>query len=200
MSGRLRGTARAFLAEERGSLTIEFVLWVPVLMFWLVVSLVVYDAYSTRNKASKAAYTISDILSRKSVLDQASLEELYTLQDKLLPRAGADKALRVTNLRCNIDPDDPDEACIYEIVWSVARVPEGGLEGFKILEKVENIPTGLLPKLRDREEVLLVDMNVPFTPVADWVGIDAREWEVSVITRTRYVAGLALSSELSPGS
>lgn len=194
------GPARRFLSEERGSLTMEFVLWVPILVFWLIFSLVVYDAYMTRNLASKAAYTISDIVSRKSVLDQSALEELYVLQSKLLPRAGADLGLRVSNIRCVVDPSAPADGCDHEVVWSVKRVPEGGIEGYEILTGGDDVPPGILPKMQDDEELLLVDLRVPFEPIAKWVGIDNREWEVRVVTRARYVAGLALGQDLVAGS
>lgn len=189
---------RRFARDERGNLTMEFVLWVPVLMFWLMLSLVVYDAYSTRNRASKAAYTISDIISRKSVLDSTTLEQVYLLQQKLLPRAGENKALRITNIRCNKELED--DPCTYEIVWSIKKVPEGGLDGYEVIDTLEKLPVGLLPPMRDREEVLLVDLNVPFKAISEWVGIDAQEWEVRVVTRTRYVAGLSLGQDLEAGT
>lgn len=186
-----------FRDDQRGSLTIEFVLWVPVLSLWLIFSLMLYDAHETQNKATKTAYTISDIISRSSVLNEALLNEVFLLQDMLLPRASANKALRITNVQCVIDPDASEEGCTYNVLWSVRRASENFGEGFDILTEAENLPVNIFPVMQDQEEVLLVEQNVPYEPIVDWMGIDAREWTVRVLTRTRYVTGLALSTELA---
>lgn len=190
---------RTFAADQRGSLTIEFVIWVPVLAFWMVFSIVMFDAYTNQNRATKAAYTISDILSRETeALDSARLEQLYALQDRLLPRAGPYRALRITNIRCNIDPDAPEDGCDFEILWSVRRA-EAGMEGYEAIDDPADLPLAMIPLMRDRDELLLVDLGVHFQPVAG-VGIDARWWDVRVITRTRYITGLDLSPELAAGT
>ena len=98
--------------DERGTITIEFLLWMPVLIFWIVISVSSYDAFRSRDEASKAAHTLSDFVSRQTEVDTAFFTELSDLQNKLLPRAPASKWIRVTSIMF------ADGA--YQVQWSRA--------------------------------------------------------------------------------
>lgn len=180
-----------FLRDERGNLTVEFMLWLPVLVFWLILSLVLFDAYKSRNDASKAAYVIADLVSRESVLTEDRLDMLYALQDEMIPRADPDKGLRITNVKC--ERKDSTSPCDYQVLWSVkpSSVPST-VAGMDPITADEDLPEELFPPaMRDEEEMLLVEMHAPFSPLVDWVGIGANNWVFRIVTRTRYVVGLA---------
>ncbi|HUS54389.1 MAG TPA: hypothetical protein VMY41_10345 [Thermohalobaculum sp.] len=165
--------------DERGTLTIEFLLWLPILAFWLVVSAAFFDAYKSRNDAAKAAHTLSDITSRQVVVTDAFLEELFTLQDKLLPRAPEGKLLRVTSIRYSAEDEE------YQVLWSEA------LGGGQPLTD-EDIPLSIMPAMADLDSIILTELSVPYQPFTKWARITANTWSFSLISRPRFVSAIAM--------
>jgi hypothetical protein len=193
--------ADAFLRDDRGNLTMEFVLWLPLLLFWFVVSAVFYDAYKSRDAAAKASYTISDIVSRSTELGVNTIENLVSLQRALLPRAGQTMWLRLSSIRCaNSDGClDPSVAVQsdYEVEWSIVPDQPNWPDEFTKpapYDDTSTLPINLMPPLSEDAEVVIVDVSVPFIPFADWVGIEAREWTFQVVTWPRFVPAIDLST------
>jgi len=168
-----------WLADERGTLTMEFLLWLPLLAFWLVASVAFFQAYKSRNDASNTAHALSDIVSRQVEVSDAFFPQLYALQARLLPRAPAGTRLRVSS----IEYVAKDET--YRVLWSRA---EGG--GEPLPEAV--VEASMLPAMADRDTVLLTELEVPFFPFTDWAGIGSRTWSFALVARPRFVSKVAL--------
>jgi hypothetical protein len=174
---------RRLQRDETGTITIEFLLWVPLLCFWFVVSVAFFDAYKSRSEAEKAAQTVSDIMSRQVEVTDAFVGELYSLQGNLLPRARAGSRLRVSSLQYSIDEEGNGA---YRVIWSV---PRGG--GLPLAD--ENIPIALLPEaMADLETVVLTELSVPYQPFTSWARIDITSWTYSLISRPRFVSAVAM--------
>ena len=169
---------RGWQRDEYGSITIEFVLWLPVLAFWLVVSTAFFEAYKSRSDAMKAAQTLTDIMSRQVEVDNAFIDELYALQDQLLPRAPAGTRLRVTSVQY-VGADDE-----YQVQWSQAA---GG--GQPLV--TATISQEIFPQMADLDTVILTELDVPYQPFTDWGGIGNRTWSFALVTRPRFVSAIA---------
>ncbi len=169
--------ARAF-RDERGSLTIEFLLWLPILAFWLVVSLAFFQAYTSRNDASNAAHALSDIMSRQTEVTDGFIAELYNLQNRLLPNAPQGTQLRVSSIEY-----DGDEQ-VHRVLWSSAI----GVEPFPSTE----ISVSVLPAMADNDTVILTELNVPFQPFSTWARIGSRTWRFAKVVRPRFVPAVAM--------
>lgn len=183
MSGRhgiggIAGAWRRWLADERGSVTMEFVVWIPFLLFWFVVSVVYFDAFKSRNDTSKAAHTMSDILSRQSEVTQEFLDQLFALQANLLPRAPEGSWMRISSIQYDATEEE------HVVVWS-----ESVGRDEPLLD--ENIRTTILPAMADLDTVVLTELFVPYFPFADWVGFDARIWTIAIVARPRFVSAIA---------
>jgi len=177
---------RRFGRDERGSLTVEFVIWVPILALWLVVSAAFFDAYKSRYDAVKAAQTISDIVSRQIEVDADFVTGLYLLQDSLLPRAPAGTKLRVTSIQYYELTDS------YHVIWSNSM-------GGRPAMTDEEIPVDLLPQMADLDSVVLTELSVPFEPFSSWANITASSWDFELVARPRFVSSVAMI-EPCPGS
>ncbi len=169
---------RRFTEDEEGTVTIEFLLTFPLLVLWLMGSYVFFDIYKSESKASKAAYAIADIMSRQEDVDQAELLDYYTLLDRLLPRASDDKWMRISS----ISYDEANEA--YEVEWSYVRAPLGDAQ--KMTN--ETIPENDLPMVADNDSVILVEIEIPYTPIVSSVGLTNLEWKPRVVMRPRFIA------------
>ncbi len=168
---RKRHLIQRFLADESGSITAEFVMWIPLLMTWFVLSVVLFDANKNRNDAAKAAYTISDLITRKQEVDENYLTQLKALEDTLLPRTAGSHTLRLTSLRF-VDGN-------FEVVWSKA------LGGGTPLT-TEQINPDALPTTAENDSLIVTEVDVPYSPISDWVGITAKTWSFDVISEPRW--------------
>ncbi|MEM9782079.1 MAG: hypothetical protein AAF899_06355 [Pseudomonadota bacterium] len=204
-----------FLSNLRGAITMEFAIWFPVLLLWLVASAVIYDAYRVRDAAIKTSYTISDILSRLTTLqdtlvDGADLGDLVELHRKMLPRGGDRQALRISSIQCvRVDgcftdsttyvPQINDFVVNWSVVprqaeWPVDYTSPVALETGAAAGTTKAIPLGILPPMDELDVVLIVDLWVPFTPFTTFAGFSATTWEYRVPVRPRFVPQIALST------
>lgn len=167
-----------FLQDEYGTLTMEFLLWLPVLAFWLVVSVAFYDAYKSRADAAKAAHTLTDIVSRQVEVTENFFTEMHTLEEKLLPRIGSGETLRLTSIQYDANEES------HSILWSEAR---GGGQPLRN----EEIPLALMPAMAHLDTVILSEVSVPYQPFTTWSRTDITEWSFALVTRPRFVTAIA---------
>lgn len=191
MTHRSISAFETFRRDERGSLTIEFCLWVPVLIFWLVLSITVYDTYRSRMQASNVAFIISDIVSRLTEFTTQNLTDIEALQTELLIGVPGQAELRITSVTCI--KAAPDLPCTYTVNWSVRSSSSSSLA---IITNPNELPVLLFPTMQDREEILLVDQTVPHTPISASVGLAPRSWDTRLVTRSRNSRGLAATPDL----
>lgn len=174
-----------FLRDDRGSITVEFVIWFPFLMLWFVGTVIFFDAFRVRNDAAKAAYTMADIASRYDEIYDTDLAELFALQNNLLPRAQTEgKWMRLSSIQ-NVGGN-------LQVLWSDPIVPpdlEIG-EDYPSLA-TEDIPTELMPAMAELDTVILLELFVPYVPIASWVGILPRTWNIELVSRPRFVSSIA---------
>jgi hypothetical protein len=164
--------------DERGTVTIEFMLWTPVLAFWFVASAAFFDAYKSRGDAAKAAHTLSDIASRQIEMTSAFLNELHVLENNLLPRVPDGKRLRVSSVQYVAADDE------FKVLWSE---PLGG--GVAMLN--EDIPLSILPEMADLDTVILTELAAPYQPFTNWAKIEITEWSFVLVSRPRFVSAIA---------
>ena len=170
---------RRFLArDEEGTVTIEFLLTFPLLVLWLLGSYVFFDVYKSESKASKAAYAVADILSRQEGVNHAELNDYFTLLDRLLPRASDDKWMRVTS----ISWDPAEEA--YFVNWSWARSPGDTIPTLDDLSGIADF----LPAIAEGDSVIMLEVEVPYTPIISSVGMNDLKWTPRVVVRPRFIA------------
>ena len=178
MLRRLNRTLRRLAREEDGSITMEFMLWLPLLLFWMIFSVAVFNAYLTRNQTAKAAHTLADIVSRKREWSEAGFAELYQLQGRLLSLASEGFDLRVTSVQ-RIGDD-------RLVNWSSAS------DGFAPLT-TETFPTAALPAMADLDTIVYTEVRVPWTPFVDLPGLTAHTWSFAISSRPRFVNSIERS-------
>lgn len=163
-----------FLSDEDASMTLEFVVVLPLLIVWMVGCVVYFDAYKAKADADTAAYIIADILSRHEQLNMADLNEMATLQGILAAKADGPIWMRVSVIEYEASDDS------YTVLFS--KLPSG-MPGSILID--EDIPVAQLWDMYDGETVLLVDAVVPYIPMVDWVRIGARNWETRAVISPR---------------
>jgi Flp pilus assembly protein TadG len=172
---------RRFCRDESGTLLAEAVIVLP-LMLWAYMALFVYwDAYRSVNTVQKAAYTVSDMVSR----------EMVTLNDKYVPGMrnlmryliGTDQNIkvRVTSVTWS------DANNRFEVDWS--RSPDYALPELTTVTIAD--VAHRIPEMADGDRVMLVEAEVAYHPSFN-VGLTDTTLRQFIVTRPRFVPKICL--------
>ena len=99
MLKKLTAALRQLRADETGSASVEFVVAVPLVAFWFAGSYTFFDAYANNARSLKATYTIADILSRQTEVDNDYIDDMNRLFANLAGEAESQTWLRVTSIQ-----------------------------------------------------------------------------------------------------
>jgi Flp pilus assembly protein TadG len=172
---------RRFGRDETGTLVAESVLVLPF-MLWSYLALFVYwDSYRSVNTVQKAAYTISDMISREMVpVTENYINGMDTILEYLID-ADQDAKLRVSSIRWS------ELNNRYEVMWS--RSP-----GNAMIRLTTATVAGIaskLPNLADGDYVVLVEVDVNYHAAFN-VGINDQSLKQFIVTRPRFVMPVCL--------
>ena len=202
---RLRPALARFLRDERATMSVEIVLMLPLLMLWLAASFVFFDVFRVNMVNEKAAYTIADMISRQSTVDNDFIEGTNNVFDFLINRRGT-TWLRVTSVKYRAADPDTGVPESYEVQWSFATRGRQsfGTEAFTDLSLEDRIPI-----MGDNETVIVTETfttyRPPFNPfrIAPWdleedetaaVFSDTFGFNTFLVTRPRFVTEIANTS------
>lgn len=170
---------RRFLREEKGTIVVDAVMVMPMFI-WAYAALFAYwDAYRSINTVQKAAFTISDLVSRS----QAPVNNDYIdgMGETMNYMLDADQAgdIRVTSYRWSEANDR------FEIIFS--RGSEGAMPALTTADL--SALSGRLPEMSDGESAVLLETRVPYTPPMAF-GLQPTVIEQFVVTRPRFLPKL----------
>lgn len=146
------------LREERGAVLIEFLFFFPLLIWVLIAMVVFWDVFRTINTAQKAAYSVSDLISRQEDnLTPAFVDGMQEVMDYLMLNSGQDTRLRITSLYYDEDQDK------YVRIFSVS--PGGKMDPYEEadLQPLED----RIPVMNNKDSVVIVETAVDYTPPFD---------------------------------
>lgn len=163
-----------FGKDTRGNVTIEFVLAMPILFWTFMAGYVFFDGFRQSAQNLKAAYTISDLLSRE--LHPINNEYIDSMQNlmTMMTRATSQVNLRVSVLRW----DEADDR--FYVDWSADR----GM-GDELNDGTVSTFESRLPVMPDNERIILVETNNVFVPLYN-VGLDNIDLDNFIFTRPRF--------------
>lgn len=179
-----------FLRNERGTVLVEFLLLLPLLV-WVMIALVVFwDVFRTINTAQKAAYSVSDLISRQEDnLSVSFVDGMQQVFDYLMAGAAQDTSLRITSLYYD------DATTSYKLIFSVSP-------GDRVIPYTETDLQTLkdrIPILNDKDSVVIVETLVDYTPpfntgilnIADALGSNV--FDEFVVTPPRFRTAICLA-------
>lgn len=178
MIKKLRSFLKEFAEDGRGTVAVEAAIILPVL-FWAYVAMIVFfDAYKARSMSEKAAFTISDMLSREvSAVDVDYLTSAHNLFD-ILAKSQSATGLRVTVVSYS------DTTQTYSLDWSKTRGLLGSYSQADLNDIVER-----LPQMADGETLIIVETKSTYNPPLN-VGLGDLEMKTFIFTRPRFAPQL----------
>ncbi len=89
---------RRFRDQEDGLVMTEFLIMLPLLIWAFIALFVYWDAFRTVNQAQKAAYSVSDVISRQAQVDTTFINGMQTVTEYLTDNA-MDVRIRITSVK-----------------------------------------------------------------------------------------------------
>ncbi len=172
---------RRFVQDESAVVAVEAIVMLPMMFWGYVAMFTFFDAYRQTSINVKAAYTISDNISRETLaINPAYMSGSHALLELLTRSAGPAK-LRVTVARY----DDVEKK--YKRDWSKAQ---GGATALTSAQ-VEALNTKL-PVMVHNERVIIVETWSTYAPPFR-VGLEQQDLYNFVFTRPRFAPQLVWS-------
>lgn len=179
----LRARLRHFARDTRASLTVEAAILMPILATTFVLMYVIFDAFRQQAVNQKAAYAISDMLSRETdYITPAYLDNARSMLRWLSSKHSQNVTLRVTIVSYDADEDR------YEVKWSRTRGAKDSYESSDIRDWHDKLPV-----MVDNEQVILLETWVDYEPPIN-VGFLPREIRTRVFTRPRFSSQVSWSN------
>ncbi len=180
---------RSFAKDQEGSIAVEAVLVFPILFWAYLATFVYFDAFRVQSTTIKAAYTISDQVSRETgYITPKYLDAIYRLHE-FLTTSNEDTKLRISVVTYDATSKS------YKVRWSQQRGNAGVLTNSNISSIVSQLPT-----MPANEVVVVVQSWLEYEPMFT-VGLDAYTIENLVVTRPRFnSAQLCYNSSNTGGS
>ncbi|OED47033.1 TadE/TadG family type IV pilus assembly protein [Leisingera sp. S232] len=166
---------RSFRRLTDGNVSIEFALYAPLLLVVFAAIYTFFDAFRRDSVNLKAAFTISDLISRETTaINDDYLDSMYEMA-KLLIRQDTELGMRVSVVHW-----DEDDAKFY-VDWSEVR----GTSDSSWTDGTINNVSEQLPDMPDQERVILVETFNEVDPFFD-VGLPTLNLDNFVFTRPRF--------------
>lgn len=185
----LRQSIRSFARDERGILLAEALVLLPMMIWGFLALFVYWDVYRTINVSQKAAYSISDLLSRQVVVTTNFVDGLQQVLSFLTPGTQGSR-MRITSLEfdegSNIQTAwDGDDS--YVLLFS--RSP-GGAVPEHTQASIQDLNL-FIPSMDDLDSVIIVETWVDYTPDFDigvleyGPGLQDQTFTQFIVTRPR---------------
>lgn len=171
---RLRKTLR----REDGSISVEAMLMLPLLIWCFLGAYVFYDAYRAQFVNGKASYTIGDILSRETnYVTPEYLDSIFNLHQVLVGRP-VPVRLRVSVITYDEDADS------FSVIWSENRGGGGTITDADLTGMASQIP-----EMADNSRAIVVQTSMEYQPIYA-AGIGDMQFDDLIVTRPRFAGQL----------
>ncbi|NIZ63102.1 hypothetical protein DL239_19235 [Sedimentitalea sp. CY04] len=179
---------KAFRRDTDGSVSIETAFYLPALLLVFAAIYTYFDAFKQESANLKAAYTISDLISRETnAVNNDYIDSMHALTEVLI-RAGSTISLRISVIRW----DEADNR--YYVDWSVNR----GTQMLSWTDATISEVESRLPTMPDQERVILVETQNA-VDAAFKIGLPDMNIYNFVFTRPRFAPQIVFEGSLTAG-
>jgi len=182
MTRSLKSFLRNFRDDTKGLVAVEAVIMFPILFWCFLAMFTFFDAYRQVSIGQKAAYTISDMISRETDnLDATYMDNTLELFD-YLTNSTTNTALRVSVIYYD------DTAAQYYLGWSEGRGGQTALTD-AIIQAWDDV----LPVLPESEALILVETWSGYVAPFN-IGLDDQDLETFIFASPRFASQLGWTS------
>ncbi|MEM9898119.1 MAG: TadE/TadG family type IV pilus assembly protein [Pseudomonadota bacterium] len=166
-----------FRTDQQGSFSVETVIIFPLLAWVLVFVLVAWDGYKLKGAATNATYTIGDLISRQSSVDEDFIKGMERIFTRISQRADAtDIRVTVVMLRARQNQDP-----VLEVVWSDST---GTLEEHTTVDTFRD----KVPLMAPGSSLIYVETTASWTPPLRLQAFEGHKFTTNAFFSPRYLA------------
>lgn len=175
---------RKFRRDDDGSVVAEALITLPLLIWAFMAMFVYWDAFRSVNVSQKAAYNISDLISRQAEVDNRFLDGMQSILTYMTPPE-QNARIRMTSVQY-VEEDDR-----YIVLWS--RSPGNAMPALNDVTIQSPAITSRIPEMSDGHSVVIVETAMDYDPPFE-AGVTARTLEEFVVTRPRFYLRICMTS------
>jgi len=184
---RLVTRLKWFRRSEDGSISVEAMLILRILIWAYMGTFVFFDAFRAQATNIKAGYTIADTISRETgYITPAYMNSLYNLQQFLVDTE-EEVQMRVTIFTYRESDDS------YRVRWSQTRGGGSGMTNAVLAQLRPNLPV-----MPNGEVAIMVETRVGYVPDFS-VGLNDFTFEDLVVTRPRFAGQVCMNTSNTGG-
>jgi len=192
---RIVKALRRFWSANTGTVAVETVIMVPLLITGLVFSHEFFGYMRLQSLQDKASYTVADTLARETtVVDDAYIDNAKALFDMLTDNA-ATSQMRISVVRYHFNESaNIDE---YELRWTELR---GAGDMTPLSEADVRSAHDMIPQTHPGQDLIMVETRSIYTPVVSATNglIDGRPVTTRVFMPLRFAPQLCFTGVCEP--
>lgn len=174
-------TLRNFLKRDEGSLSVEAVIILPVILVVFMATYTYFDLFRAKSQSLKANYAISDMLSRDDNILKTELKGAGKLF-RYLTQSSPNSWVRATVVWCKDKCDDQDSREL-EVSWSADYNQPDKLTTAKVRAHYND----KIPIMYKGEYLLMIETAASYAPPfnGEWHGVYPMYMTDLVVTKPR---------------
>ncbi|MEW2917269.1 hypothetical protein AB1A64_09360 [Ruegeria sp. ANG10] len=181
LSSCIRHLFSSFISRERGSLSMETALIFPVFVWSITLTYTYFDGFSESTANVKAAYTVSDLISREGEIDLTDnyAQSMYSIFNRMV-RDNSPLNMRLSFVRFEKGGDGEEDT--HTVVWTTRCGYDSAWSNDNIADLADR-----LPEMADLDTLIVVETSKAYVPLLNtgWLNRD-HEFENIVFTRPRF--------------
>lgn len=166
---RFRTSLRTFARDESGVMVAEFLILFPILLWGFIALVVYWDVFRTLNINQKAAYSISDLLSRQEVVNEDFVADLHKVLTFLL-QDNPNARMRLTSFQFAENDAESDLTAWgddeFVLLWSRVTGDDPEIDPYDVGD-LEDLREAIIPIVENGQGMLLVETWVDYEPRFD---------------------------------
>jgi len=177
---RIKNRVVSFKRDESGVLTAEAILIFPILIWSMSLTFNYFDAFRQSASNIKAAFTISDLVSRET--EEITQVYVDTMHELMVRMVNNDSEMKMRISLIEYDKENN----IHKVLWSEPR-------GFDFRWTTDNIDhiVGDLPPMTNEDTLILVETSNEFDPIFKTGLSENVRFTNFVFTRPRFTNRIA---------
>lgn len=181
---RIRHLIGNFAGKENGNLSLESALIIPMLVWSVTLTYTYFDGFVESTANLKAAYTVSDLISRESEneITDTYAESMYSIYNRMV-RDNSTLKMRLSVIQYFAEDVDAGTEERYNVEWSTACGFDGTWTNDNLDPLIEK-----LPAMANADSMIIVETTKPYVPIldTDWLDRD-HTFSNFIFTRPRFV-------------
>lgn len=185
---------KRFWQDESGVLLAEALIMLPLLIWAFLALFVYWDLFRTINTSQKAAYSISDLMSRQAVVSPTFVDGMKNVLD-FLTMGSAGTRMRITSIQY----DQPNNR--YLLLFSRSSSPTK-MPAYT-QASVQPLKTRV-PNMSHLDSVIIVETEVDYIPGFNTgvmnvgTGVSPQTFQQFIVTRPRFYRRICMTIPVCP--